>query len=171
MCEIVSHRDQKSLLKPCALPESSIPLQSSPNQRIPTPFKYGRWPMNCPRMTTLGKNVFYWFQNHKNGEKQKQKEKRVLSINQFVPPPFFHTSKKKWLNKPVKKVVEQTGWWAPLSRVSASPHFFDFETRAKYSLLNIVIRPQLMGLGLRIPAVYMASNKPLWSSVGGGRTF
>nr|ADR10436.1 putative wuschel homeobox protein WOX2 [Pinus contorta] len=36
-----------------------------------------------------GKNVFYWFQNHKARERQRQRQERVAFVNQFHQPPGF----------------------------------------------------------------------------------
>nr|CAL18267.1 homeodomain transcription factor [Picea abies] len=36
-----------------------------------------------------GKNVFYWFQNHKARERQRQKQERGVFGNQFLQPPSF----------------------------------------------------------------------------------
>ena len=46
-----------------------------------------------------GKSVFYWFQNRKTRERQRQKQERVASNNQFLQPPSMagtsHTNSKK----------------------------------------------------------------------------
>nr|AEF56564.2 Wuschel-related homeobox 2 [Larix decidua] len=36
-----------------------------------------------------GKNVFYWFQNHKARERQRHKQERATSSNQLLEPAFF----------------------------------------------------------------------------------
>lgn len=38
-----------------------------------------------------GKNVFYWFQNHKARQRQKQKQETIAYFNRFLhrPQPFF----------------------------------------------------------------------------------
>lgn len=41
-----------------------------------------------------GKNVFYWFQNHKARQRQKQKQDNIAYLNRFLhrPQPFFSPS-------------------------------------------------------------------------------
>lgn len=45
-----------------------------------------------------GKNVFYWFQNHKARQRQKQKQERIAFINRYLhksahqPAPLFPPS-------------------------------------------------------------------------------
>ena len=41
-----------------------------------------------------GKNVFYWFQNRKAREKQRQKQERMASINPFQEPSWARKSRK-----------------------------------------------------------------------------
>ena len=41
-----------------------------------------------------GKNVFYWFQNRKACEKQRQKQERMASINHFQEPSLARKSRK-----------------------------------------------------------------------------
>ncbi|XP_073127446.1 WUSCHEL-related homeobox 4-like [Henckelia pumila] len=56
-----------------------------------------------------GKNVFYWFQNHKARERQKQKRNSLAHTNiPTTPPPLFATATSILFSPPAPKGEEET---------------------------------------------------------------
>ncbi|KAL6521875.1 WUSCHEL-related homeobox [Orobanche minor] len=64
-----------------------------------------------------GKNVFYWFQNHKARERQKQKRNSLgLSHSPRTPPYPFNTTSTRLLPSPASGMEEELSDYAPYQK-------------------------------------------------------